>query len=129
MSTETNFDVEQLLKVVEKSLDDSKAVDVKVIDLRGKTSMADYMVIASGTSSRHVNSVADSAIKDVKDNGVIGIEPEGMELCDWVLLDAGDIIIHIFKPEIREIYNLEGMWSVGDKPEKVKKTAATKTKA
>ena len=100
---------------------------MKIIDLRGKTAMADYMVIASGTSSRHVNSVADSVLLDIKDY-VSGIEPEGMELCDWVLLDAGDIIIHIFKPEIREIYNLEGMWSVGDKPEKVKKTAATKAK-
>jgi len=89
--------------------------------------MADYMVIASGTSSRHVNSVADSVITDIKEHGVIGIEPEGMELCDWVLLDAGDVIIHIFKPEIREIYNLEGMWSVGDKPVKVKKVAAAKT--
>lgn len=96
-------------------MDDSKAMDIKVIDLRGKTAIADYMIVASGTSNRHVNSIADAALKDMKDkHGIVGIEAEGMELCDWVLLDAGDILIHVFKPETREIYNLEGMWSVGD---------------
>ena len=97
-----------------------------MIDLRGKTAIADYMVITSGTSTRHVNSIADKLLQDLKKHDVSGIEPEGMELCDWVLLDAGDIIIHIFKPETREIYNLEGMWSVGDKVEKPKKTAKAK---
>lgn len=96
-------------------MEDGKALDIKVVDLRGKTAIADFMVIASGTSNRHVNSIADAALKRMKDDhGINGIEAEGMELCDWVLLDAGDILIHIFKPEIREMYNLEGMWSVGD---------------
>ena len=97
-----------------------------MIDLRGKTAIADYMVITSGTSNRHVNSIADKVLQDMKKHDVNGIEAEGMELCDWVLLDAGDIIIHIFKPETREMYNLEGMWTMGDKVEKVKKTSKVK---
>lgn len=108
------IDVEKLVKNVEKAMDDSKANDIKVVDLRGKTAIADYMVIASGTSSKHVNSIAHKVLEDMKKMDVSGIEPEGMELCDWVLLDAGDILIHVFKPETREVYNLEGMWSVGD---------------
>ncbi len=107
------INVEKLVEQVEKTMDDSKAVDINVVDLRGKTAIADYMVIASGTSSKHVNSIAHKVLQDMKTLDVSGIEPEGMELCDWVLLDAGDILIHIFKPETREMYNLEGMWSVG----------------
>lgn len=88
------------------------------INLSGKTEIADYMIIATGTSSRHVGSIADKLLLDLKKSDIVGIEPEGTETCDWVLIDAGDIIIHLFKPETREMYDLEGMWSMGAKPEK-----------
>jgi ribosome-associated protein len=96
------------------SLDDAKAEDVLTIDLEGKTSIADLMVIASGRSTTHVNAIADRVIRSCKDNGVIA-RIEGMPQCDWVLLDAGDVIIHVFRPEVRQFYNLEKMWGV-DRP-------------
>ncbi|WP_425374618.1 ribosome silencing factor [Pseudolabrys taiwanensis] len=88
-----------------------KAEDTVSIDLAGKTSIADYMVVTSGRSDRHVISVADRVVKDLEKAGVKRIRVEGAKQGDWVLIDAGDIIVHVFKPEAREFYNLEKMWS------------------
>lgn len=89
-----------------------KAEDTVSIDLAGKTSIADYMVVTTGRSDRHVGSVADRVVKDLEKAGVKRIRVEGMKQGDWVLIDAGDIIVHVFRPEVRGFYNLEKMWSV-----------------
>ena len=95
-------------------LDDAKAEDVLAIDLDGKTTIADLMVIATGRSTTHVHAIADRVIRICKDNGIVA-RIEGLPQCDWVLLDAGDIIVHVFRPEVRQFYNLEKMWGV-DRP-------------
>ena len=92
-------------------LDDMKAEDTTTIDLTGKTSIADAMVVTSGRSNRHVGAVADRVVQDLKRAGVTGIRVEGMPHCDWVLIDAGDVIVHVFRPEVRAFYNLEKMWA------------------
>lgn len=92
-------------------LDDAKAEDVAVIDLKGKTSIGDYMIIATGRSDRHVNAVAEQVLQALKDEGLARVRVEGQPQCDWVLIDTGDIIIHVFQPEIRAFYSLEKMWS------------------
>ena len=92
-------------------MDDHKAENVVVIDLTGKSDIADYMVIASGQSSRQVATMADKLVEVAKKNGVKGVTPEGRAQADWVLFDAGDVIIHLFRPEVREFYNLEKMWN------------------
>ena len=101
---------EQILDIAVKALDDGKAADVTVMDLQGKTSIASYMIIASGTSQRHVASLAEQVQLKLKEAGFRSTS-EGEEKADWVLIDAFDVIIHIFKPEVREFYNLEKMWS------------------
>ncbi len=88
------------------------AEDVVVIELRGKSSIADYMVIASGRGSRQVIAMADHLVQLFKTHGQVGITPEGVKQGDWVLIDGGDIIVHLFRPEVREFYNLEKMWGV-----------------
>lgn len=100
-----------LLKVVERSLDDDQAVDVSIIDLAGKTSIADYMVVASGRSQRQVGAMAEHLAKRIKTEGFGRAHLEGMPQNDWVLVDAGDVIVHLFRPEVRTFYNLEKMWS------------------
>ena len=102
---------EKLNEIVLNCLEDAKAEDIASIDLAGKTSIGDYMVIASGRSNRHVGAIADQLLKKLKDIGYGKARVEGLPHCDWVLIDAGDIIIHIFRPEVREFYNLEKMWS------------------
>ena len=102
----------ELLKLVETSLDDDKAQGTVVIDLAGKTSLTDYMVIASGTSQRQVGAMADHLRNKIKESGVPSVSVEGLGQCDWVLIDAGDIIVHLFRPEVREFYNIEKMWGV-----------------
>jgi ribosome-associated protein len=97
------------------TLDAAKAEDVVTIDLRGKTSLGDHMVLASGRSQRHVGAVADQLIRKLKDEGYGRARVEGQFHCDWVLIDTGDVIVHIFRPEVREFYNLEKMWSA-DRP-------------
>ena len=98
-------------------LDDAKAEDVAVIDLKGKSSIGDFMVIATGRSDRHVSAVADQVQQALKDAGQERIRMEGQPQCDWVLIDTGDIIVHVFQPEIRAFYNLEKMWSADREPE------------
>ena len=102
--------VEKVLEIVKTSLDDGKAEDIIVIDLEGKSSIASYMVVASGNSNRHVASLAENLQMKLKENGCSSIS-EGLEKADWVLVDAYDIIIHIFRPEVRDFYSLEKMWS------------------
>jgi ribosome-associated protein len=99
-----------LLPVAHTVLDDMKAEAVVEIDLFGKTSIADAMIIASGRSQRHVGAVADALVRAFKEAGHPAIGVEGLPLCDWVLIDAGDLIVHVFRPEIRAFYNLEKMW-------------------
>jgi len=106
---------DKLVTTVLNSLSDAKAEDVVSIDLTGKSTIADLMVIASGRSQRHVGAVADQLLEKLKDTGVKNARVEGMPLNDWVLIDAGDVIVHIFRPEVRQFYNLEKMWSA-DRP-------------
>src|SRR5262249_51940198 len=96
-------------------LEDMNADDNVVIDLHEKYSIADYMVATSGRSKRHVSAVADHLIKDIEEAGGPRVRVEGMRQGDWVLLDAGDVIVHVFRPEIRAFYNLEKMWSTTTK--------------
>lgn len=103
--------VAAMLKLVTTSLEDDKAENIIAIDLNGKTPMADYMVVASGRSGRHVAAVADHLMRRLKDEGFGLARVEGMTQGDWVLIDAGDIIIHVFRPEVREFYRLEKMWT------------------
>ncbi|MBP5615226.1 MAG: ribosome silencing factor [Alphaproteobacteria bacterium] len=108
-------DEDEILKLVQKVLEDNKAQDVTVIDLKGKTSIANQMVVASGTSNRHVAAMADKLLEALKKAG-FKATAEGMEKADWVLIDAFDVIVHIFRPEVRAFYNLEKMWqAVSDK--------------
>lgn len=100
-----------LLKQIVHWLDEAKADDIVTIDLKGKSSLGDYMVIATGRSDRHVGAVAEQLRKHLKENGVEGVRVEGLETCDWVLIDAGDILVHVFRDEVRDFYNLEKMWS------------------
>lgn len=102
-------DEEKVLDIIVKTLDENKAEDVVVIDLRGKTSIANQMVVASGTSQRHVASLAEKVQENLKAAGYKSTA-EGEEKADWVLIDAFDVIVHIFKPEVREFYSLEKMW-------------------
>lgn len=95
---------------IRKTLDDSKAVDIVTIDLAGKTSIADYMVIATGTSARHVKSMADKVKDEIKKHYGIHSHIEGKDGGDWVIVDAKDAIIHVFRQEVREFYNLEKLW-------------------
>ncbi len=99
------------MEVILESLDDSKAEETIHIDIVGKSPVADYMVVSSGRSHRHVNAVADRLLRDLKDAGLGTPKVEGMPACDWVLVDAGDVIVHIFRPEVRDFYNLDKMWT------------------
>lgn len=121
LSTDTKSQIDhgKLLSTILESLDRDKAEDIVSIDLQGKTSIADHMVVASGRSSRHVSAIADHVLKTLKDTGFGRARIEGQAACDWVLIDAGDVIVHIFRPEVREFYRLEKMWSVEMSPEPV----------
>ncbi len=100
----------ELLDIILKSVDDSKADHIVTIDLKEKTDIADYMLVASGTSNRHVASIAENLKETLKKNNYKDIQIEGLEEADWVLLDASDVIVHIFRPEVREFYKIEQMW-------------------
>ncbi|MDE0705594.1 MAG: ribosome silencing factor [Rhodospirillaceae bacterium] len=100
-----------LKSVAETSLDDDKAEDIVVIDLAGRAGFADYMVIATGRSDRHVHAMADRLIRKMKQAGLPSVPAEGIERSDWVLIDGGDVIVHLFKPEVRSFYNLEKLWN------------------
>ncbi|MDI4664055.1 ribosome silencing factor [Xanthobacter autotrophicus] len=108
-------DAAEILALVTARLEDDKSEDIVSIDLRGKTSIADYMVIASGRSQRHVGAVAEHLIEALKAVGIKHVRVEGQPACDWVLIDANDVIVHVFQPEVRSFYNIEKMWS-GTRP-------------
>ena len=109
-----NEPVSRAIMTVLASLEDSKAENIVSIDIQGKSSLGDYMVVASGRSHRHVAAVADQLLKALKDAGFGQARVEGLASADWVLIDAGDVIIHVFRPEVREFYNLEKMWQAPD---------------
>jgi ribosome-associated protein len=102
----------QMIDLVLRSLDDAKAEQTVHIDITGKSSLSDHMVVTSGRSHRHVGAVADQLARDLKDAGFGKPRVEGLPHCDWVLVDGGDVIVHIFRPEVREFYNIEKMWAV-----------------
>lgn len=107
---------EQLLKLVETELDERKAHQVAILDVRGKTSITDFMVIATATSTRHAKSLCDYVVEKVKENGLQPLGVEGEPGSDWVLVDLGDVVLHVMTGQAREFYQLEKLWSVaGDK--------------
>ena len=108
----TTITIKKLLSLTFESLEDDKAIDIKAIDLKDRSSIADFMIIASGNSSRQVSSMANNLIKKFKDKGISTRKPEGITNSDWVLIDAYDIIIHLFRPEVRDFYALEKMWEL-----------------
>lgn len=103
---------ESPLPLIEKSLDDDQAEDIVVINLEGKSALADALIIASGRNGRHIAAMADHLRDKLKDAGYGESSIEGVPQCDWVLLDAGDVVVHLFRPEVRAFYNIEKMWGV-----------------
>ena len=115
MLAKTKQEDEKILEIIQQTLEDNKAEDIVIMDLRGKTSLASFMVVANGTSQRHVASLSEKVQQNLKAKGYPSAA-EGEEKADWVLIDAFDVIVHIFKPEVREFYSIEKMWqSVGVK--------------
>lgn len=112
-STKSNStDPAAVLTLVCEILENHKAEETVVIDLQGKATIGDYMVIASGTSSRQVVALAEHIVQSLKKRGLPTVKPEGIRQGDWVLVDAGNVIVHLFRPEVRDFYNLEKMWEV-----------------
>lgn len=109
--------VDALLAAVRDAVEEIKAKDVVEIDVRGKTSVADHLVIVSGTSTRHVKSIADEVVKFAKNLGAMPLGVEGEREAEWVLVDLGDVIVHVMLPRVREFYALERLWTVGDLPD------------
>ncbi len=105
-----------LLAHVRNALDELKAKDAVEIDVRGKSSVTDYMIVVSGTSTRHVKSIADEVIKHAKKLDVMPLGVEGEREAEWVLVDLGDVVVHVMLPRVREFYALERLWTVGDQP-------------
>ena len=103
----------ETLQIVLSRLEEMKAEDIVTIDLNGKSSIADFMVVASGRSNRHVGAVADNVVSELKKSGLKDIRVEGQPHCEWVLIDTGDVIVHVFRPEVRNFYSLEKMWAPG----------------
>jgi ribosome-associated protein len=108
------------LELVLASLEDSKAEEIITLDIAGKSALGDYMVVVSGRSNRHVNAISEHLISDLKEEGFGTARVEGLEAGDWVLIDTGDIIIHVFRPEVREFYNIEKMWAAPDLEEETR---------
>lgn len=103
---------ERTRDLVLASLEENQAVDIITIDLRGKTTMADYLVVATGNSARQVGAMAEQLISKLRDLGIHAGNAEGYPQCDWVLVDAGDVIVHLFRPEVRAFYSIEKMWGI-----------------
>jgi ribosome-associated protein len=106
-------DADKTLNLILSRLDDMKAEDTVTIDLRGKSAFSDYMVVTTGRVNRHVGAIAENIAKGLKESGITKPHVEGLPNCDWVLIDSGDVIVHIFRPEVREFYNLERLWTQG----------------
>ena len=101
---------EQLIELVQEALEELKAKDIVILDVRGKSSVTDYMLIASGTSNRHVKSLADQVTQEVKKHGVQPLGVEGIETAEWALVDLGDLVVHVMQPQARSFYDLERLW-------------------
>jgi ribosome-associated protein len=112
LEDQTRLSAVELESLLLARLDDDKAQDVVSIDLTDKSSVADRMIVASGRSHRHVGAMADHLLRALKDAGFGRARIEGLPHCDWVLIDAGDVIVHLFRPEVRSFYNIEKIWSV-----------------
>jgi len=114
MTSETNTDVAvtRLLETTQEALDDLKALEPVVLDVRCLSSVMDWMVVASGTSSRHVKSLADNVLMKAKESGIRPLGVEGERVGEWVLVDFGDVVVHVMQPAIRDFYDLERLWSV-----------------
>ena len=104
-------DADKTLNIILSRLEDMKAEETVTIDLRGKSAFSDYMIVTSGRANRHVGAIAENVTKGLKETGITGIHVEGLPNCDWVLIDSGDVVLHVFRPEVREFYNLERLWS------------------
>jgi len=102
---------DETLKLILSRLDDMKAEETVTIDLRGKSAFSDYMIVTSGRANRHVGAIAENVAKGLKETGIKSLHIEGLPNCDWVLIDSGDVILHVFRPEVREFYNLERLWT------------------
>ena len=113
MKAAASYDGDQLLDAILRSLDDDKAEEVVKINLRGKSAMGDWMVIATGRSTRQVSAMAEKLTEKLKNEFGIISKIEGKDIGDWVLIDTGDVIVHLFRPEVREFYQLEKMWTPG----------------
>lgn len=109
-------DADETLSLILSRLDDMKAEETVTIDLRGKSSITDYMIVTTGRVNRHVGAIAENVAKGLKESGAPAPHMEGLANCDWVLIDSGDVIVHVFRPEVREFYNLEKMW-LADRPD------------
>jgi ribosome-associated protein len=106
-------DADKTLNLILSRLDDMKAEETVTIDLRGKSAFSDYMIVTSGRANRHVGAIVENVAKSLKENGIKSLHIEGLPNCDWVLIDSGDVIVHVFRPEVREFYNLERLWTQG----------------
>jgi ribosome-associated protein len=106
-------DADKTLNMILSRLDDMKAEETVTIDLRGKSAFSDYMIVTSGRANRHVGAIAENVMKALKETGIKNLHIEGLPNCDWVLIDTGDVIVHVFRPEVREFYNLERLWTQG----------------
>jgi ribosome-associated protein len=104
-------DADKTLNMILSRLDDMKAEETVTIDLRGKSAFSDYMIVTTGRANRHVGAIAENVTKALKENGIKSIHVEGLPNCDWVLIDSGDVVVHVFRPEVREFYNLERLWA------------------
>jgi len=104
-------DADKTLNMILSRLDDMKAEETVTIDLRGKSAFSDYMIVTSGRANRHVGAIAENVTKTLKENGIRNIHVEVLPNCDWVLIDSGDVVVHVFRPEVREFYNLERLWA------------------
>jgi ribosome-associated protein len=108
-----SLDADAAAALITASLDEDKAEEIVTIDIRGKSAIADMMIIASGRSARHVGALADHLMRKLKDAGAGKVRVEGLQQGDWVLLDAGDVIVHLFRPEVRAFYQIEKIWAPG----------------
>jgi ribosome-associated protein len=106
-------DADRTLNMILSRLADMKAEATVTIDLRGKSAFSDYMIVTSGRANRHVRAIAENVAKGLKETGIKPVHIEGLPNCDWVLIDSGDVIVHVFRPEVREFYNLEKLWTQG----------------
>ena len=111
-SDAVTYSAEEVLISVKSCLEDAKTEKLTIIDIKGKSALGDYMIVGSGRSHRHVGAIADHLLRDLKQKGFGTAKVEGLPNCDWVLIDTGDIIIHLFRPEVREFYSIEKMWQI-----------------